>query len=217
MYASVHIPAAPAGVSAACLVEADLVVRESGRQGRPLAAREATVNEAADLCLQVVVIAPEDAFPDAHSPIVAGSGERSSVRTEGDTVDRPLITCERLAELGGCGCPRAILDRTRRRRRASAPSGLKATSQTPPCPWSLFTRVATLLGVRVSRSSTVPSEPAAEASVRPSGLKATPQTPWPPFRRLAILSGVRTSHRSTDLPAAAATVCPSGLNATLGA
>ena len=149
------------------------------------------------------------------SPAAASDLRRG---TEGDTVDRPLVTCERLAELeGGAGVPEQY-----RTELAGGGEHLPVGAESNIADAAL-PLVAVHEGGNPARCAGVPQQHCPvgagsggkRSSVRAEGdtadTLATVQAP-------GDLSGVRTSHRSTDLPAAAATVSPvSGLNATLGA
>ena len=94
------------------------------------------------------------------------------------------------------------------------PSGLNATLVTTPvCP----VRVVLCCPVSASHSCTVRSFPV--ASVSPSGLNATPSTWVVCAVRVTLCCPVRTSHNRTvsSSQLTAASVLPSGLNATLEA
>ena len=62
-------------------------VGEPGGQFLPLVLRQVADHETAHLPLEVVEVAPEDAFPQPHDALGAGSREGAAVRAEGEVLD----------------------------------------------------------------------------------------------------------------------------------
>ena len=187
-------------------VPAGRAVGQARGVGVPVDPREVADHEA-DLRPQIVVVTPEDPFPEPHRAVRACSGERAPVRAEGDAIDlggvarRPSWTCVRTLQSRTVlsALPLAnVLPAAR-----AARSGVRVATERP----------AELHGRVFTSHSRTSAFALPVASMLPSLLNAMLDTGLLSRWRWPRGAWVRAPHRRTvpSAPAVART-CPSGLN-----